>query len=234
MVTVEVELKEGDEEPEQHLDDGEHIERVVVPISELYEKLQGKQHQQAIPLPARLAGTIPIRAAGDGNITFPYSNVQRAGQDRRRQVSHNSNFRSYKIDIGFLTNDEQALPLGSRPALEPTSSLRLTCSLVRFCRFRSERLHQRPVRCFSGLGLEMGRCCFEVRTAAAARRQSVLLQVTSAAIKVCRIDALLIALEALEVHCRCLTERIHEKSRELFLHVVFVHLMPLFDTKAWA
>jgi hypothetical protein len=47
MVTVEVELKEGDEEPEQHLDDGEHIERVVVPISELYEKLQGKLN----PLP---------------------------------------------------------------------------------------------------------------------------------------------------------------------------------------
>lgn len=42
MVTVEVELKEGDEQPEQHLDDGEHIERVVVPISELYQKLQGK------------------------------------------------------------------------------------------------------------------------------------------------------------------------------------------------
>jgi ADP-ribose pyrophosphatase len=42
MVTVEVELKEGDEEPEQHLDDGEHIERVVVPISKLYEKLQGE------------------------------------------------------------------------------------------------------------------------------------------------------------------------------------------------
>lgn len=42
MVTVEVDLKEGDEEPEQHLDDGEHIERVVVPISELYEKLKGK------------------------------------------------------------------------------------------------------------------------------------------------------------------------------------------------
>lgn len=42
MVTVEVDLKEGDEEPEQHLDDGEHIERVIVPISELYEKLQGK------------------------------------------------------------------------------------------------------------------------------------------------------------------------------------------------
>ena len=50
MVTVEVELKEGDEEPEQHLDDGEHIERVVVPISELYEKLQGKLEH--FPLPA--------------------------------------------------------------------------------------------------------------------------------------------------------------------------------------
>lgn len=43
MVTVEVDLKEDEEEPEQHLDDGEHIERVVVPISELYEKLQGEQ-----------------------------------------------------------------------------------------------------------------------------------------------------------------------------------------------
>ena len=41
MVTVEVELKEGDAEPEQHLEEGEHIERVVVPLEELYEKLQG-------------------------------------------------------------------------------------------------------------------------------------------------------------------------------------------------
>lgn len=49
MVTVEVELKEGDEEPEQHLDDGEHIERVVVPISELYEKLQGKLKPSPLP-----------------------------------------------------------------------------------------------------------------------------------------------------------------------------------------
>jgi hypothetical protein len=92
MVTVEVELKEGDEEPEQHLDDGEHIERVVVPISELYEKLQGKQqHQPKItPLPARPVGTNPMCAArGDDNITFPYSNVQRGRKDRRRQVSAN-------------------------------------------------------------------------------------------------------------------------------------------------
>ena len=48
MVTVEVELKEDDEEPEQHLDDGEHIERVVVPISELYEKLQGKSQSLSL------------------------------------------------------------------------------------------------------------------------------------------------------------------------------------------
>lgn len=41
MVHVEVNLKEGDEEPEQHLDEGEHIERIVVPLDQLYEKLQG-------------------------------------------------------------------------------------------------------------------------------------------------------------------------------------------------
>jgi ADP-ribose pyrophosphatase len=44
MVTIEVNLKEGDEEPEQHLDEGEHIERVVVPLDQLYEKLQGSSH----------------------------------------------------------------------------------------------------------------------------------------------------------------------------------------------
>lgn len=42
MVTIEVNLKEGDEPPEQHLDDGEYIERVNVPLSELYDKLKGK------------------------------------------------------------------------------------------------------------------------------------------------------------------------------------------------
>lgn len=42
MVTVGVNLKEGDKAPEQHLDEGEHIERVIVPLSELYDKLKGK------------------------------------------------------------------------------------------------------------------------------------------------------------------------------------------------
>lgn len=41
MVTVEVTLKEGDEEPEQHLDEGEFIQRVIVPLDELYDRLQG-------------------------------------------------------------------------------------------------------------------------------------------------------------------------------------------------
>lgn len=39
LATVEVQLKEGDKEPEQALDDGEFIERVVVPLEELYDRL---------------------------------------------------------------------------------------------------------------------------------------------------------------------------------------------------
>ncbi|EMD69065.1 hypothetical protein GGP41_004917 [Bipolaris sorokiniana] len=39
LAVVEVELAEGDEEPEQALDDGEFIERVVVPVDDLYERL---------------------------------------------------------------------------------------------------------------------------------------------------------------------------------------------------
>ncbi|KAJ9626261.1 hypothetical protein H2203_003893 [Taxawa tesnikishii (nom. ined.)] len=39
LAMMEVHLKEGDAEPEQHLDEGEHIERVVVPLEELYERL---------------------------------------------------------------------------------------------------------------------------------------------------------------------------------------------------
>lgn len=39
LAMVEVNLKEGDKEPEQALDDGEFIERVVVPLDELYDRL---------------------------------------------------------------------------------------------------------------------------------------------------------------------------------------------------
>lgn len=41
MVTIEIDLKDGDKEPEQQLDDGEHIERRIVPLNELYDTLQG-------------------------------------------------------------------------------------------------------------------------------------------------------------------------------------------------
>jgi len=40
LAVVEVQLEEGDKEPEQALEDGEFIERVVVPIEGLYEKLE--------------------------------------------------------------------------------------------------------------------------------------------------------------------------------------------------
>lgn len=40
LATVEVNLKEGDKEPEQALDDGEFIERVVVPLDSLFERLE--------------------------------------------------------------------------------------------------------------------------------------------------------------------------------------------------
>ena len=49
MVTIEINLKEGDKEPEQHLDDGEHIQRVIVPLTELYDKLQGTSFPSILP-----------------------------------------------------------------------------------------------------------------------------------------------------------------------------------------
>lgn len=38
---MEVEIGEGDTEPDQQLDEGEHIERVTVPLDQLYDKLKG-------------------------------------------------------------------------------------------------------------------------------------------------------------------------------------------------
>ena len=51
MVTIEINLKEGDKEPEQHLDEGEHIQRVIVPLTELYDKLQGTSSPSLLPWP---------------------------------------------------------------------------------------------------------------------------------------------------------------------------------------
>lgn len=53
LAMVEVNLKEGDKEPEQALDDGEFIERVVVPLDELYERLV-KYDQEGKTVDARL------------------------------------------------------------------------------------------------------------------------------------------------------------------------------------
>lgn len=39
LVMMEVQLKEGEAMPEQRLDDGELIERVVVPLDQLYSRL---------------------------------------------------------------------------------------------------------------------------------------------------------------------------------------------------
>lgn len=39
LVMVEIHLKEGDPEPEQRLDDGENIQRVMIPLKDLYERL---------------------------------------------------------------------------------------------------------------------------------------------------------------------------------------------------
>ena len=70
MVTIEVQLKEGDEQPEQHLDEGEHIERRVVPLDQLYEKLQGMSSAPS-----------PVVRFANGDRT-----VQGGGKDCRRQV----------------------------------------------------------------------------------------------------------------------------------------------------
>ncbi|KAH8725599.1 ADP-ribose pyrophosphatase-like protein [Phaeosphaeriaceae sp. PMI808] len=40
LCMVEIRLGEGEAEPEQHLDEGEEIQRVVVPLAEMYDRLE--------------------------------------------------------------------------------------------------------------------------------------------------------------------------------------------------
>ena len=54
MVTIEVELKEGEEMPEQQLDDGEHIERRIVPLSDLHDTLLALSKEEGVVVDARL------------------------------------------------------------------------------------------------------------------------------------------------------------------------------------
>lgn len=54
LVMVEVKLTEDDAEPEQHLDDGEYIKRVVVPLDELYDRLLEYSKQPKTIISAKL------------------------------------------------------------------------------------------------------------------------------------------------------------------------------------
>lgn len=54
LVMVEVQLGEGDEEPEQRLEDGEHIQRVVVPLSEFYDRLVEYSKKERFVVAAKL------------------------------------------------------------------------------------------------------------------------------------------------------------------------------------
>jgi len=54
LAVVEVQLGEEDKEPEQHLDEGEHIQRFVVPLSELFDRLTEYSKQKGVIVDARL------------------------------------------------------------------------------------------------------------------------------------------------------------------------------------
>jgi len=51
LTTIRVELEEGDElkEPEQHLDEGEFIEKRIVALKDLYQTLLGKPGRRFVP-----------------------------------------------------------------------------------------------------------------------------------------------------------------------------------------
>lgn len=54
LVMVEAQIPEGEKMPEQRLDDGERIERVVVPLAELYERLVEYSKKERFVVAAKL------------------------------------------------------------------------------------------------------------------------------------------------------------------------------------
>lgn len=54
LVMVEVKLGEDYQEPEQRLEDGEHIQRVVVPLKDLYAKLVEYSEKERFVVAAKL------------------------------------------------------------------------------------------------------------------------------------------------------------------------------------
>ncbi|EYB30511.1 hypothetical protein FG05_13482 [Fusarium graminearum] len=54
LAMVEVQLSENEEEPEQRLDDGEHIQREIIPLAELYERLVEYSKRERTVVAAKL------------------------------------------------------------------------------------------------------------------------------------------------------------------------------------
>jgi ADP-ribose pyrophosphatase len=54
LVMVEVNLGEGDEEPEQRLEDGEHIQRIIVPLTKFYDRLVDYSKKERMIVAAKL------------------------------------------------------------------------------------------------------------------------------------------------------------------------------------
>ena len=52
LTTIKVELEEGDElkEPEQHLDEGEFVEKRIVALKDLYQTLLGNSSIRRLPV----------------------------------------------------------------------------------------------------------------------------------------------------------------------------------------
>jgi hypothetical protein len=135
-VTIEVNLKEGDEEPEQHLDEGEFIERRIVPISELYSTLQGKS---CLSSPR----AVPETAC-----------TQRYRRRRARSWTPGKPVHTRR-DYGILMSSE-ALPLGPRSSLEPTHLCKeLTCTPLTG-RFREARLCARHLHGICSVRMALG------------------------------------------------------------------------------
>lgn len=103
MVTIEVDLKEGDKEPEQHLEEGEHIERRIVPLADLYDTLHGKLFRRA---PRAHLRRIACNAE-------QYCRKRRARSWMPGKQRH-----VYAIHLFTKANTGQALPLGTWIVLE--------------------------------------------------------------------------------------------------------------------
>ncbi|KAL9565744.1 hypothetical protein ACKAV7_009926 [Fusarium commune] len=89
MAMVEVQLGENDEEPEQRLDDGEHIQREIIPLAELYERLVEYSKRERTVVAAKLfhfaAG---MHFAQTQNLDYPttYPNEAFSPHDRSLEV----------------------------------------------------------------------------------------------------------------------------------------------------